>query len=287
MILNCSLTGSKHRRVGATGFTLIELLVVIAIIAILAALLLPALSAAKRKAYQIGCMSNERQLGLAWVMYSNANEDGIVPCPGIGPTNTEWIGGGSAGSFINEATASVDTSTASTDASQITCGLLYKYVGNIASYHCPADAKIGMPPSIRGKTSNQGLRTRSYSINGYMNGRTTSTTDPNITVNTKLSAVLHPGPSDAIVFICEDKMSLDDGHFGFDADPSKLTWVNFPDFTLSKHSNGCTFSFADGHVEYYRWGDGSTYRLQTIGQQDMSPDHSDLLWLKSHLATEH
>src|SRR5215831_9626526 len=64
------------------GFTLIELLVVIAIIAILAAMLLPVLARAKCRAHGIQCMSNNRQLSLAWRMYTEENHDRLLYASG-------------------------------------------------------------------------------------------------------------------------------------------------------------------------------------------------------------
>jgi prepilin-type N-terminal cleavage/methylation domain-containing protein len=62
-----------------SGFTLIELLAVIAIIAILAAMLLPALGKAKLKATMATCLSNQKQMGAAWIMFAGDNDDTFPP----------------------------------------------------------------------------------------------------------------------------------------------------------------------------------------------------------------
>jgi len=67
-----------HRRVRLSGFTLIELLVVIAVIAILMAILMPALQKAREQGKRVSCMSNLKQLQIAWGMYADDFDGRIV-----------------------------------------------------------------------------------------------------------------------------------------------------------------------------------------------------------------
>ena len=67
-----------NKKLSGQRFTLIELLVVIAIIAILAAMLLPALSAARARAQQVSCLSNQKQMGTTHLMYADDNNGSFV-----------------------------------------------------------------------------------------------------------------------------------------------------------------------------------------------------------------
>jgi len=270
--------GKCASRAGRFAFTLIELLVVIAIIAILAGMLLPALAKAKAKAGTTRCLSNLKQLQLAWYMYPNDNNEKLVP---------NWVG--DPRSWI-DGTASVGKGQPGlTNIKVIQAGTLYPYNTSVAIYNCPNDP----PETLGGKKV---VRVRTVSMNGRMNGGdaidasrygaydASWVQDPKAKEfgpNKKTSDITRPGPSRAMVFVHESPNTIEDGYFavkGF-----QNIWQNLP---ASTHGNGGTVSFADGHVEFWKWIEPETSKRKTWDEPGKKPVDRDLVRFQQATATD-
>lgn len=265
------------------GFTLIELLVVIAIIAILMAILIPALNVAKEQARGVACMSNQKTMGLAYVMYANENDSSI--CGGMAryaPTNgvPPWVMPPldySAGQIVQMPTGAV---TLQQRLNGLKEGILFPYIKNVGAYHCPGDDRMRRGTSAGREL--QHLVYRSYSLPDYL--RATASSDPK-----KLTDFKNSGSKMLFVEEIYDAPGVNHNVDGWSYNPgTNSLW----DPLGAYHSNSATFSFMDGHAAVKKWTDKRTViyfksRAQAASMGfgknvPFNPPNEDLLWLDEH-----
>ncbi len=259
------------------GFTLIELLVVIAIIAILAGMLLPALAKAKDKATVAKCLSNNKQLQLAWTIYGD-EFDGRMCNGGNGgttnPVNT-WCAG-----WMRPVGSAIYSAGDETNAAFFMNGQMGRYAQNAGVFKCPGD-KFKYPGTVD-------TYCRSVSMNNWMNGSLRPNPFPpapaqQFKLYRRVTDISQP--SSKYVFAHEDPNTIDDGYFAVDMSvPTAWGADNWP---AAIHGGTTTFGWCDGHVEMRKWLSVKLATGQPIPNvirvnTGVSGPGSDVDWLKQH-----
>jgi prepilin-type processing-associated H-X9-DG protein len=160
-----------------------------------------------------------------------------------------------------------DHARTDTNTVDIRSGVLFQYNTSVAIYHCPADRST--VETQDGQKLSQ-LRNRSYNMSQSLNGYPDFLTWPltELPFYKKLTDIRQPAPARIFVFIDEHPDTLLDAQFG---NPVGLPlwqpmWFDLP---ADRHNQGGNLSFADGHVERWRWNAPMTFRYG--GQSPANP----------------
>lgn len=238
----------KHRGLTPreTGFTLIELLVVIGIIAVLAAILFPVFAQARESGRRTACLSNLRQLGLAFTMYAQ-DYDERLPAATDGKKGEKTEGG-----WIYYTKFPVSRNPKSAD---VTRGAIYPYVKDRRIYICPDDS-LG-----------QGAG-ESYAVNSCL-------TDPTITGYRPGRALGSVTTSPAqITLLMEEASHQDEDPIWNELQRSStddgFQNIEVGNFLTERHTGGSVLLFVDGHTKPLKGGDNLTI-LQTGGPNPVCP----------------
>jgi prepilin-type N-terminal cleavage/methylation domain-containing protein/prepilin-type processing-associated H-X9-DG protein len=262
---------ARTSRFGA--FTLIELLVVIAIIAILAAILLPVLARARLKATEANCLSNQKQLGLAFNMYVSDNKENLVNMynssgqfiwPNLNNAGGFW-GISSSAAPLNGAGASQGVALAAVEGDLQTNNLLGQYVANPGVYHCPGDVRFNLPI---GSGNSIGWAYDSYAM--------TENVEPNPDFGasfTEMASIKRV--SDCMIFAEQcDTRGYNNGTFSASVTgplpPHTYVFTGGADIFATYHGDVGTFAFADGHAEARRWLDPIILAAGTVSAAEGS-----------------